>query len=128
MTKTIDLDLEEYGKEYYNNGTLKSEVLQIGKKKILKIYFEDGSLQGESQIINFALNGEGTVYHKNGNVLCRTNYLNNKQDGLAQRYYQNGKKAIEILYQQDEAKNGMYYKKNGFKTIMSEIQLKRKSK
>ncbi len=126
MSKIINL--ESTRKKYYSDGALKSEFLLIdGCEKLLRMYFEDGSLRAESPVENSQLNGTAFVYYKNGNIHCKIEYLDHQQNGLSQGYYRDGKKAIEVFFNRGRAMFGVYYKKDGIKNIMSQKQLDRKT-
>lgn len=113
-------------KSYYEDGTLKREVISetdyfiaIGyyesgnlkyKRKFdggfYKEYDENGLLKIEANYVKSDLYGSWILYHDNGNVAWQVNYLNGYRNGAYKQYYENGQLKLEGVIIK-EKKNGL---------------------
>lgn len=99
-----------------------------GKDGILSVYYDNGSLHYRVRYKGLKLlDDRGIFYYKNGGIKCDISYKDGKKHGLAKGYYRGGKLAMEILWNEDKAIVGSYYKKSGLKYNMTNEQLVEKS-
>lgn len=89
--------------DYYDDGTIESEVQYIGKKVngISKHYYPSGKLQLELSITEDKLEGEGREYFEEGGLKSVKNYKNDELHGLVMEYYEG-----EVLMSRREYSNG----------------------
>ncbi len=113
---------------YHSNKSVKNQIVKIGFQHYLKIYSQDGNLIGNAQISEERkLHGEAISYYENGNIHCILHYINHQLHGFAQGFYYGGKKSLEILFQNEIAVKGAFFKKSGARFEMTKEQLKRKT-
>ncbi|NOX15159.1 MAG: hypothetical protein GXP61_03885 [Epsilonproteobacteria bacterium] len=113
---------------YHENKSIKNQIVKIGFQYYLKIYSQDGKLVGNAQITkDKKLHGEAISYYENGNIHCILYYINRQLHGFAQGFYYGGKKSLEILFQNNKAIKGAFFKKSGARFEMTKEQLKRKT-
>lgn len=112
-------------KRYHDNGSVKIELCPTDSKKyVLKSYYDNGQLVFQTNCINDkTIDDKIIYYYKNGNVKCDISYKNGVMHGLAKGYYMCGKIAMEVVWDNDQAVEGVYYNKNGIKKIMTKQQL-----
>jgi antitoxin component YwqK of YwqJK toxin-antitoxin module len=99
-------------KEYFTNGTLRSEFIMTDKTKkngTLKKYGTDGKLTSIVKIKNGVKIGTEIMYDPQGRVLMRTPYVNGVKHGNQTLYYPNQTILATIPYKYDR-KNGVALK------------------
>lgn len=99
-----------------------------GRVSAIARYRETGELHFYMNVKKGEIHGKAFTYYKNGNIYCDLIYLENKMHGLCKGYYSTTQLAIEVLFDRGMALMGVYYKKNGFKKIMTLSQLDKKTK
>ena len=89
-------------------------------------YYNIGTIQDEGFLMNGKLNGEFTIYFKNGVKQSTTNYIDNTVHGRKYGYYKNGaiRESREIAHGRDTC-GSKYYFING--QISSETRCGRKA-
>lgn len=113
---------------YYPNGNIEYEYFDNKFEVVMiKQYRDSGELYLSTNVKNNKSQGRAFTYYKNRNIYSDYNYKLNKRNGLCKGYYSNGKLSIEVIFRMGIALSGAYYKKNGFKSIMTSEQLARKS-
>ncbi|MBN2401251.1 MAG: hypothetical protein JXN64_02525 [Spirochaetes bacterium] len=86
----------------------KAEIPEKVKDGPGKIYWEDGSLKGRGNFINFQKDGKWTLFHKDStSKLAEGNYLNDKQNGNWIFFHRNGVKSLEGSFENDQ-KTGLW--------------------
>jgi antitoxin component YwqK of YwqJK toxin-antitoxin module len=114
---------------YHDNGAVKTEFFfkkfEADKEEfVLKSYYDNGQLIFQTNCIkDKTIDDKIIYYYKNGNVKCDISYKNGIMHGLAKGYYMGGKIAMEIIWDNAQAVDGVYYKKSGIKKIMTKQQL-----
>ena len=86
-----DLDIRIV-KEYYPDGSLKSEIEAKGKLRhgITKVYSESGKLVSEISYANNLRHGKTVTYYDDGRISSEIIYLNGFKEGDAVKYYPSG--------------------------------------
>jgi hypothetical protein len=79
-----------------------------------KEYYPDGTLKSEFKIRENEKNGFAKWYYPNGNVEIEGNFINNKKNGLFKQYYETGEIETECFFK-DGLQHGrlVSYFKNG---------------
>ncbi len=79
-------------KEYYKDGSLKSEIEARGQLRhgITKIYSESGLLVSTINYKNNLRHGKTTTFYEDGSISSVINYENGFRHGDAEKYYKNG--------------------------------------
>jgi hypothetical protein len=94
-------------REYYEDGTLKSEVGykdgQIDGR--CRLYYKNGNLRRQFYYHNGAVNGKAFEFYENGQYKVEGNYKNGVVDDVNKFYYENGNLYSFMVYQ-----NGMLLK------------------
>ena len=82
---------------------------------IIKLYYENGNLESESNFKDGKQEGLSKLYYENGDLESEGNYKDGKGEGLAKEYYENGNIRIEGNYK-DGKKEGHFkeYYENGY--------------
>ena len=95
-------------KNYYENGSLKSEITVKNNKKNgpAKKYYITGELHTVVHYVDNVKEGETIWYYKNGQPYRVTNYIHDEIQGLRKIYYENGKLQAEIPYKDDNLIEG----------------------
>ena len=68
-------------KFFWKDGSIRSDIKIDEEIKTFKMYSKDGYLSGEYKTINGLKQGEGLVFDKNGNIIAKSNFLNDKEHG-----------------------------------------------
>jgi antitoxin component YwqK of YwqJK toxin-antitoxin module len=113
-------------KEYFTNGTLRSEFIMTDKTKkngTLKKYSTDGKLTSVVKIKNGVKIGTEIMYDPQGRVLMRTPYVNGVKHGNQTVYYPNQTVLATIPYKYDR-KNGVAVKYFPDGSIQQKAQFK----
>lgn len=106
-------------KPYYEFGVLKAEAtFKDGNAHgIAKTYYKSGVLKIEANWRNGSLNGISKSYDMNANPHWVVNYKDGILNGISKYYGENplsvSSYLSEILYKDNEAISGVYYKENG---------------
>jgi hypothetical protein len=79
-------------KEYYPDGSLKSEIEAKGKLRhgITRVYSESGKLVSEISYANNLRHGKTFTYYDDGSISSEINYQNGFKEGDAVKYYPSG--------------------------------------
>lgn len=90
-------------KQYFDDGTLKSEiVMKHGKKDgPARYYHANGKIQQETNFKADVLEGLSRRWYYNGNLELEENYKNGLKDGKAIGYTKKGKLAWQAFYLRD---------------------------
>jgi len=113
-------------KEYFTNGTLRSEFIMTDKTKKngqLKKYGTDGKLTSVVTIRNGVKHGTEVMYDPEGRVLMRTPYVNGEKHGNQTVYYPNQDILAIIPYRYDR-KNGIAVKYYPDGTVQQKARFK----
>ena len=109
-----------------DNKDKRNKVLEVSNNNEIRTferYYEDESLMLRGEALHGVAHGKGRVFYKNGNIHCLLHYKDGELDGLVQGYYLHGSLALEVVFKMGKAIFGTYYKKNGKKAIMTQVQL-----
>lgn len=95
-------------------GEEKSKTPSTDEIRIVRRYFENGSIKSEISVKGNLRDGITKNYSKYGYLLSEVNYVNNKKDGPAVNYYSSGKMHSKLMYKSG-VKNGdsFWYYKSG---------------
>lgn len=95
-------------------GTEKSKTPSKDETRIVRRYFEDGSIKSEISVKGNLRDGITKNYSKYGYLMSEVSYVNNKKDGPAVNYYSSGKVHSKLMYK-NGVKNGdsFWYYKSG---------------
>lgn len=91
----------------------------LGKNGLHKEYYNEGTIKSETNYENGKKSGKEIIYDKNGKILLERNYTENKLDG-AVRHYENGNMVSEMNYEMGEKEGywveyyGIHEKTEGF--------------
>ncbi len=90
-------------KEYYPDGTIKSEVTMRGDKKngLSTYYFENGNKELEMNYKDNQLDGVYEKFDIEGNRLESTEFVAGKKNGKTSTFYSNGKVATIAFFKND---------------------------
>ena len=85
---------------YFDNGKIKYEGNIVDGKKngIMKSYYENGQLQEEGHYKEGKYEGLWRRYFDNGILSIKGNYKDDKQDGFWKSYYDNGQLYLDRIY------------------------------
>lgn len=101
--EVVEEDYYHVSKGYYENGNLKLKRKLEGG--FYKEYKENGLLKIEANYVKSDLYGFWKLYHDNGNVAWEVNYLNGYRNGSYKQFYENGQLKLEGVNIKDK-KNG----------------------
>ena len=76
-------------------------------KETKKYYYETGEIKKEIEYEDGEMNLY-TTFHINGQLECRSNFLNGKKEGTTEMYYSNGQLESDIQYHNDFPIDGPY--------------------
>lgn len=91
-----------YEKRYYPSGNicmegpLDNDSLRNGR---WKAWYECGKIWSVGDFEHGKRSGEHIVYHVNGEVQCRTTYVNDTADGISTHYLEDGREILKIVFE-----------------------------
>lgn len=101
----IAISCQNYEKEYYDNGKLKSNI-PLNKSNFYQgkgiFYNKEGEIIKTKNYQNGSLE-KSTIFHKNGQVRWTCTYNEGIKHGDYFSYYINGAKKLEIVYEEGES-------------------------
>lgn len=105
---------------YFNHGFLDSIV----------DFYKSGSIAYVEQYANEMHNGVSKYFYKNGVLKQIINFKNDSFFGLWREYYKNGKIKYEAEYENNQVKDGSYYRwtKEGVKYLYEDVEVERTKK
>ena len=65
---------------------------------IIKLYYENGNLESESNFKDGKQEGLSKLYYENGDLESEGNFKDGKGEGLAKEYYENGYLMAQYYY------------------------------
>ena len=76
-------------REYYESGELKRIITHNNENMTaeMTVYYKDGALMGKGSMINNKINGKAFGYHQNGNIAMVCNFVEDSFHGYAALYY-----------------------------------------
>lgn len=104
----IDLENGFYGIKQIEYFPSSNKLASINDKDFGKSYYENGTIKSEWQNKNYFKNGWYTEYHENNKLKMKVNYIEGQRDGLMLKYYKD-----ESLKEEWKYSNGIrnYIKK-----------------
>lgn len=117
--------------EQYFSSTGKLRVSANYKEGILegeyKVYYPDGTLQGEVSYKNGEMNGEFKEYYENGNLWTRQEFKDNISEGIYEIYYEDGTPQLKakikegiVIEEKRFNRDGTLYDEDDDRVIISE--------
>lgn len=97
----LDAKLKETKSKDYEYYRIIKDYKLTQENYSIKDYYKTGVLRAEGtykDIYKLIKEGEVTFYDKKGNKLSVTNYVKNKKQGKATKWYSNGTKKVELEY------------------------------
>ena len=70
----------------------------INEKDYGKAYYENGSIKAEWKNKNYFKDGNYVEYHENGKLKMKVTYINGERDGIMSKFYEDGKLKEEWKY------------------------------
>jgi antitoxin component YwqK of YwqJK toxin-antitoxin module len=119
MFSPIDDQISEYypSGELRSKGKRRSPLIYYGKdgnllSGKLKIFYDDGNIKEEINLLDGNKSGISKRYFPNGNLFCIENYSENQLDGLRVYYSENGDKHGEMIFSKGKLMSHEMFTKN----------------
>jgi len=92
----------------------KNEPQLSNKRAVERSYFQNGTLEFETEYINGKLDGTSKVWLEDGTLYSISKYSNNQPHGIWKKFHPNGKLMFEVNYEYGQ-KHGVekWYYENG---------------
>jgi len=107
----VDFDIERNKKKPKKQPRKSQKIIKREKKKL---YFNNGKLMYDGEIINGKLDGYGKQYYKNGNLKYEGEFDDGERNGSGKQFFNNGLIEYEGGYKRSKLDGyGKQYYKNG---------------